>query len=227
MSKRNYGCKDADMLVASNVVMQNFDLHKDQLVSKRKNWADPFGPNLHEGINSALDILGIDTKINQTAATRQLMSLQTKALADLATFKIQLEVDFEDKPEKLQEILKNLGFTRHYNSATDEQQEAVVQLLSAFKKNMSPELRQEIEAAGIDGVIIDDLIAMRDPLNALNVQQEALKNSTPKDTAVNVEELNAIYKKVIGICKIAPRILENVPSAGDDFSFKKILSRLH
>ena len=45
--------------------------------------------------------------------------------------------------------------------------------------------------------------------------------------ALNVDELNAIYKQVIGICKIAPRLLPDVPTASEDFSFNKILSRLH
>ena len=186
-----------------------------------------FAPALKARVGKALDLLGVNTKIEQTATTRQLVSLQSKILADLATFRIQLQVDFEDKPEKLEEILQQLGFTRYYNQARDEQQEAVIQLLSAFKQNMNPELRQEIEDAGIDGEIIDGLMAMRDQINDLNVQQEALKSSTTKDTAVNVDELNAIYKQVIGICKIAPRLLVDVPNAGEDFSFTRILNRLH
>jgi hypothetical protein len=139
----------------------------------------------------------------------------------------QLEVDFEDVPDKLQEIEKKLGFTRHYSNARYEKQEAMVQLLSAFKINMKPELRQQIEDARMDGEIIDGLIAVRDVFNDLNVRQEALKGSSPKDTALNADELNAIYKQVIGICKIAPRLLRDVPSASEDFSFYKILSRLH
>jgi hypothetical protein len=50
---------------------------------------------------------------------------------------------------------------------------------------------------------------------------------SPNDTAVNVEELNATYQQVIGICKIAPRLLPKVATAIEDFSFNRILSRLH
>ena len=68
---------------------------------------------------------------------------------------------------------------------------------------------------------------MRDQINDANIKQESLKGSTPIDTAQNVEELNAIYKQVIKICKIAPRLLPEVPTASEEFSFSKILSRLH
>ena len=58
------------MLVASNVVMKNFNQHKDRLVTKRKTWADPFAINLENRIGSALDIIGVNTKIEQTDTTR-------------------------------------------------------------------------------------------------------------------------------------------------------------
>jgi len=227
MSGRNYNCKDVDMLVASNVVLGNFKKNKDQLIPRRKTWADPFAAELEGRIGNALDILGVNTRIDQTDTTRELVSKQSETLADLASFKIQLEVDFDDDPQKLKEIENKLGFSRYYNKARNDQQEALIQLLSTFKENMSPALRQEIEDAGIDGELIDQLIAMRDEINALNVRQESLKASAPKDTALNLEELNAIYKQVIGICKIAPRLLSEVPTASEDFSFTKILSRLN
>jgi hypothetical protein len=91
---------------------------------------------------------------------------------------------------------------------------------------MTPELRKKIEAAGTDGAIIDELIGMRDEINDMNIKQETLKGSTPKKTALNIEEMNEIYKQVIGICKIAPRLLPDVPTAAEDFSFSRILNRL-
>jgi len=193
MSERKYNCKDVDMLVASNVVMGNFEQYKDQLVAKRKTWADPFAVNLEERIGNALDILGINTRAEQTSVTRQLVKTQNLALEKLATFKIQLDVDFEDDPNKLRDLEQKLGFSRHYSQVRSGNQEALIQLLTAFKQNMTPEVRQEIEGAGMDGAIIDELIAMRDEVNEINIKQETLKGNTPKDTALNVDEMNAIY----------------------------------
>ena len=226
MAERKYKCKDADMLVTSNVVMKNFDQHKAILLIKRKTWADPFAADLQKDIDDALELLGINTKTQQTEVTSELITLQKQALENLATFKIQLEVDFEEEPKELKKIENKLGFARHYDQVRTGDQQALVQLLTAFRKNMSPKLKKQIEAAGIDGQIMEDLIDMRDPINDTNIQQEALKGSTPNDTALNVEELNATYKKVIGICKIAPRLLPEVATASDDFSFSRILSRL-
>ena len=92
---------------------------------------------------------------------------------------------------------------------------------------MNTEVRQQIEAAGMDGAIIDELSAIRDEIIMVNIQLEALKGSTSKKTAVNVAELNAIYKQVIGICKKAHRLLPDVPTSSEEFSFARILKRLH
>jgi len=227
MAERKYNCKDVDMLVTSNVALENFDLYKDQLIAKRKTWADPFVPNLRQKIANALNILGVNTLAEQTAVTRTLVSMQKKAMDLLVTFKIQLEVDFEDDTDTLKQLEDLLGFSRHYKKVRSEGQEAIIELLTAVKENMTSEIRQQIEEAGTDGAIIDELIDMRDEIHSLNVKQETLKGNTPKDTALNVAELNSIYKEIIGICKIAPRLLPDVPTASDDFSFSRILSRLH
>jgi hypothetical protein len=226
MSTRKYRCSDVDMLVVSNVVLENFTQHKDQLVAKRKTWKDPFADQLKNKIGNALDILGINTKTEQTATTRQLVTRQTQALDHLTTFKIQAEVDFEDDPDTMTLIEDGLGFSKQYSSAKSGSQEALIELLTNFKTNMTPELRKKIEAAGTDGAIIDELIGMRDEINDMNIKQETLKGSTPKKTALNIEEMNEIYKQVIGICKIAPRLLPDVPTAAEDFSFSRILNRL-
>jgi chitinase len=228
MASRKYNCKDVDMLVTSNVVMESFNNHKKVLVGKRKTWAEPFAADLQQKIGNALDIiLGANTKIEQTSTTRQLVTIQYQTVEDLVTFKIQLEVDFDDDPDTLKIIEDRLGFTRLYDQVYAGGQEALIQLLTVFKRNMKPELRQQIEDAGMDGASIDELINMRDPIHETNIRQEVLKGSTPKDTNLNVDEMNVIYKLVIGICRIAPRLLPDVPTAKEDFSFARILSRLH
>jgi hypothetical protein len=138
-----------------------------------------------------------------------------------------LEVDFEDDPDTLKQLEDMLGFSRYYSQVRSGGQEALIQLLSAVKQNMTPEVRLQIEDAGMDGAIIDELIALRDEINEMNIKQVALKGNTPKSTALNIGELNAIYMQVIGICKIAPRLLPDVPTASEYFSFTRILSRLH
>lgn len=227
MSNRVYPYKDVDMVMGCNVVMKRFNRRKERLINERPKWADPFAPNLEARIKNALKILGVNTKDVQTAATRVLKSEVKQAITDLKTFKIQLEIDFEEEPEKGELILKKLGFDRHYKEASKEEQEGSIEMLWAFNENMTPELRQEIIDSGTKAELIDGLLGMGDVISDLNVDQEDLKDSTKKDTAVNVDELNAIYKQVIGICKLAPRFLPDVPSASDDFSFSKIISMLH
>ena len=150
--------------------MGNFNQHKDQLLLKRKTWVDPFAPNLEEKIDHGLDILGINTKIEQTTTTRQLVTRQKHAMNQLATFKVQLEVDFEDDPDTLKQLEDKLGFSRHYNQVRSGDQEALIQLLAALKQNVSPEVKTQIKDAGTDIAIIDELITMRDEINEINIK---------------------------------------------------------
>ena len=224
---RNYNSKDVDMLVASNVVLENFKKHKATLVSRRKVWEDPFEDNLKQQIDEALEVLGVNTRAPQTASTQELLALQEEALSDLATFRIIVEVDFQDQLDKLKQMMDLLGDNRFYKDVTKANQESLVQLLTAFKNNMTEELKGELTQAGMEAALIDRISALRDPISEANIRQEALKSTQPNETAVNVETLNNIYKQVIGICKIAPRLLPDVPSAEADFSFRRILNRLN
>ena len=176
--KRAYTGKDVDMLTACGTIIEQAIIHKTFLVSKRSNWIDPFLPDMQTRIKNAFsDFLGIDNAQQMRDATQVVTSIQKNALRDLAEFKVQIMEDFKNKKQRRDEILNRLGFTAHLKDAQGKDQEALIELLLQFKKNMTATLQTEITNAGTSVALITAIIGYADVLKNSNITQETLKGS--------------------------------------------------
>jgi hypothetical protein len=75
-------------------------------------------------------------------------SIHSGAYDKVSFFKVQVDEDFKKEPERRTEILKTLGFG--YFAQSRRVQEAMVQLLCRFKRELTSTLKAEIAAKGID-----------------------------------------------------------------------------
>ena len=228
MTKRNYTGKDVDMLTVCATIVENAIANREFLVSKRKNWADPFFADLKTRIDNAFSkYLGIDSASDQRKATQTVTQIQTVALEDLAELKIQIEEDFKSDKVRRDEILKTLGYTDYHKQAQSKDQEALVQLLYRFKANLTAELKSEITAKGTDEATLDRISSYADQMASANITQETLKGSSKLITEEAVTEFNAIYDEVISVAKIARNFYKGDPAKQDEFSFNKIRKKLN
>lgn len=227
-TERIYKGKDVEMLSVCATITEHAITNKTFLISKRTTWKDPFFAELEIRIDNAFkNYLGIDNAKAMRAATKIVLSIQTLALILLAEFKVQIEEDFKNDPEKRDEILTVLGFTAHLKDAQQRDQEALVELLMKFKKNMDSLLQTEITGKGMALQTITDIIAQADVLNNANITQETLKTSRPEISAAAVTEFNEIYSATISIARIAYKFYRDNKEKQDLFSYNKTLSRLN
>lgn len=225
---RAYSGKDVDMLTACAAIIDSAILQKTVLVAKRANWADPFLPNLKTRIDNAFsDILGIDSAKDMRDATQVVSGIQTNGLRDLAEFKVQIIEDFKENKKRRDTILTTLGFTAHLKDAQSKDQEALIELLLKFKKNMTTALQTEITNAGTAVALITAIIGYADVLKNSNITQESLKGSRKTITATGVKELNAIYNAVISVAKISFKFFKDDKALQAQFSFNKVKSHLN
>lgn len=226
--KRAYTGKDVDMLTACGTIIAHAIDNKTSLVSKRANWADPFLPNLKTRIENAFpNFLGIDNAQAMRDATQVVLGIQKNALRDLAEFKVQIMEDFKSNKKRRDQILTVLGFTQHLKDAQKNDQEALIELLIKFKKNMTTQLQNEIVAAGMSVTIITAIIGYADVLKNSNITQETLKGSRKTISATAVKELNEIYSIVISIAKISAKFYKGDKAMMDKFSYAKTLQALN
>lgn len=220
---RLYNCSDVVMFTTSSTVIENAKTHKVDLISKRSIWADPFFPNLEKrGDDLLKKYLGIDSAKDLRNATQLLKEIQTKAIKALGDVKAQVEADFVKTKVRQKEILTNLGFTSYYTQAANKNQEATVNLLFQFKKNMDAALKTEITAKGTAATLIDEVISYADALNDANVNQETFKSNRPTLTDEAVKAFNDFYIDVTAISKIIRRFYKDDIALKETFSFTKI-----
>lgn len=225
LNLRNYKVKDVEMLMAAKTVSANFNENIDELSTVRANWNPEYAQELSGRINYAFDnYLGLDRKKELHEATKRLTDLQVPALRDLRFLKQQIEVDFKGEAKG---IIKQLGYGDLLTKAGQGNQEALIQLLFAFRKGMDNALKELIVSQGTNPVLIDRIIAYADQILLANMTQESLKESTKELTQEAIAGLNEIYDEVIGICKISASYYQWDPVKKNQFTFAKIVANMN
>lgn len=225
---RKYSYKDVDMLVASKTIAESFKIYIEELSLIRSNWTAEYASQLNIKIDNAIqNHLGLDTKKELRNATADLYKLQISAQRDLSFFKVQISEDFKNEPATVAEMLKRLGFTDHLQAVQQKDQEALIQLLYTFKKNMDKGLMQKIVSKGTNPTLIDKIIAYADALRDANIKQEALKGTSKEDSQEVTDAFNTIYDEVITICKIASNYYRNDSIKKRQFTISKVVANMN
>lgn len=224
---RNYSYKDVDMLMASKTIAESFRANIAELSATRTVWTEQYANELIARIDTGIgNCLGVDAKKDLRGATAALVTIQAPARRDVAFFKTQIDADFKKDPNKRDEILTTLGYARHLRGVQLGNQESLIQLLYAFKANMTESLRNVIMAKGIDATLIGNISGYADTFREANIVQESFKGSTKKITLDVTDTFIAIYDEIIGICKIAGSFYKYEPLKKEQFTFQKIISNL-
>jgi len=224
---RNYSYKDVDMLTATQIVAENFRTNITELSTVRSDWTEAYATDLVGRINQTIEThLGIDAKKDLRDATSGLTGIQAAAKRDLSFFKTQIDDDFKSTPSVRDEMLNMLGFSKYLKNVQKGNQEALVQLLYAFKKNMTDSLRNQIIEKGLSATLIDKIIGYAASFNDANTSQEGLKQSTKEISKEVVDVFNGIYDEIIGICKKVSNYYQYDAVKKEQFTFSKVISNL-
>jgi len=132
-----------------------------------------------------------------------------------------------DDKKRLKLLLLNFGFTDHYTRVLHNDQEALIELLLKFSKQMQNGVMEEVINKGIGETLINQLIELGNNLKHADIKQEHYKDVSVKLTEESMIEFNAIYKQAINICKICRTIFASSPSIAKNFSFTHILKNLN
>ena len=221
---RKYGARDIDMLTAAQTVVANFKANIEDLTLLRKNWPLEYPDEMQDRISKSLQKIGIDPKEVLHNTSDKVFALQNTAIDKVKFLKTQIKADFKNDPDARDRILSKLGFIGDANKPKLKSQEGLIEFLYSFTNNLTPELREEITAYGLNPALLDTIAGYAETLNQANTKQESLKVTTSVDTSDMVDELNAIYDEVMSICAIARRYYHSDPLKKAQFTFSKILA---
>ena len=228
MSKnRKYSYSDVIMCMAAKTISGSFKLNLSELSTARTNWTPEYADELEERIDDAIENhLGVDAKKELRDASGILSALTGPAKRDLSFFKTQVDEDFKAESKKRKEILKTIGLNKNLEAVQKGDQEALIELLYAFKKNMTDKLKLDITSKGMNPVLIDNIIGYANAVSAANIKQEGFKETTKEISSEVASGFNAIYTEVIGICKIASNFYQYEPLKKEQFTFSKIAANM-
>lgn len=226
-TKRNYRCKDVEMLIVALTIVENALLHAAFLKTHRPNWTIDFFNALKAAIETAMGTyLGIDSAKELRQTSKMLYDAQAHVLDALKTFKVQVSEDFKDDKAYRDELLKQLGFDGNYTKVQRKSQEALIQLLYRFTAALTPELRDGLIAKGMLPETIDAIVNQAEHIKEIEVKQETFKSGRKVITVEAIAEFNKLYDQVVGIAKISSDLFKKEPHIKEQFSLNKLTKKL-
>jgi len=225
--RRVFKGSDAAMLTSLAVIMNAAESNKTFLFSKRSNWNDAYFKSMNNEIKRVFkDVLGVEGLSDQTKASKALYDAMNEVLPKLRSFKRAVEIDFTDDNRE-QEILNSIGF-KLWNKVDKGNQEALVELLATFEKNMTPALQAEITAAGTQASYITDIMGFANLIKDKSIVQETKKKAKKTITAQGITELNNIYNNVMKIAQHSANLFTEIKDTAkvELFSYTKTLAGL-
>jgi len=224
---RNYKIKDVDMLVVSATIVESAMKNEAFLAEKRSTWAPPYFKNLSIEIDSIFnDYLGIDSAKDLRAQTRLVMQIKDFVEPLLSEMKVQIIEDFKNEKVMQKEILTSLGFVAHHKGVQNDDQEATINHLYAFRTNISS-YKALLSQKGISEKTIKDITESAQKLMNANVGQEGQKGQRKEITAEGIKVFNGIHSRVMSICKIASNFYKTNPALREQFSFSGVSKTLN
>jgi hypothetical protein len=228
MITRNYPYSDALMLAGGKVVAANLRSCIKELSDIRSKWTRGYITDLDNRLDNAFsEILGLSLpNVLQFLKFDIFDSLQ-KVAFDLTCLKIQIEVDCQSNPDKMNGCLATLGLTMYSKRLTSLSEEELICLLEHFEMNLSAGLRAELVGNGISSLLLDRLMQQAAQLKEMKEIQASLVSFSNEDLdEQKVAMLCALYNEVKGICTIASTYFEKKQKKQELFTFQVVIERL-
>ncbi len=224
-TKKNYNCKDVNMVMAAQIIVGFLELYQADLVLIRSNWTMEYVNDLKQRIHHIIqNYVGLDRYNLLRQATSELNDMAVPAHRDLSFLKTQIQTDFSGSSEN---ILKELGLTSRLAQARRGNQEALSSMLLTFRRGMTEDLKERIVSKGTNPELIERIIGYTDRVMEQNTRQEQLKLQTTNVSHEAREALNGLYNEIIGICKIASSYYVNDPARKNNFTFTQVIKRMN
>ena len=227
MPKISFPASKPATMMACQTITANFKDNIVELSLVRDNWTEEYALDLETRINTAIgQYLGVDNLAAQKKATEQVNLIFNQAAKDVDFLYKQINADFENGPVRRDAILQSLGFTAYWKGTTKGSQVAMINLLQAYKQNLTDELKQEINAKGTTVALMERIATYLDQLTTANNEQEKLKSTTPELTEEANIALFNMYQEVMKMAKVAKAYYSTDPAKKRQFTFSYILRNL-
>jgi hypothetical protein len=225
MNERKYKGTAIQMLMATDLIIDNAIAMAPALTAARPKWTMSYLTDLKGNISSILeDNFGIKGTTSLKEVTATLTTKEIAAKAMLQQAKTQIEVDFGKDKSKCSSYLITLGLNK-VKVIKNASQDATIEMLITFRNNLTPNIEADLTAAGMSPNTLANIKMLATELYQANALQEQKKIGSKETTATLNAQLNDIYDEVIGIAKIAASLLTEKADI-EKFSYSRALKQM-
>ncbi len=207
-------------------IAQSFSENIYELSSIRRNWSPDYAANIKERIDRIMNQYFTQESLSDHLDNHgKFYGLMVAALKDVSVFRAELKVDFRHDKDFLKKTLDNLGYDDYFSEAKNGDHFSLYKMMATFKRNMTPELQQIIQARGIDKNLINRLLAYKERLSDLKNCFDVSQGKDQLEADLK-HEINSIYAEIKDICRIASAYYEFDPMQHDKFRFYHVMINL-
>lgn len=228
LRKNDYNGSHVEMLTVGDVVCQNALDQMTVLQENDTNITPTVVNTLQSDITKNLGrLLGTDKAKSLRIKTQEINKVQMLALPALQFVKDRVDAKYKDDKTQHDEILNSLGFNTYHATARKGDQEALVQLLFCYQQNLTRSLKEELQLKGIPEAKLDAPLDFAQTMHEANTAQEFEKVQKLQVTDEMIQDLNAIYARVIDICKLGFTVFKGDPVKQRMFTYTHLLNTLN
>ncbi len=226
-TKQSYHSSHVAMLLIGGIILKNA-LEVIAFLQENDTSITPklIADLIKEIDNNLEKFLGTDKAQEMRVATIVLQELQAEAMPALQFMKERIEVKYREDASRRNEILIELGYKTFDADVKNKDQEALVQLLFRYQKNMTQALKDELKLKGVPEAKIIAPLTFAKAVSDANTNQEFEKEQKVQMTDELQKELNNIHGKYMDIAKLATTCYKDDKVKQRQFSFNHLHKNL-
>jgi hypothetical protein len=222
MALRSFRGSAAQMLLASLYIVNRAIENIAILTAHRALWDIEYFTKLKTKITKSFDEnIGVDILPLVKEATAAIIVTITSSHRGLMTLKAEISDGLKHNPTHKKALLELLGIDKLKTKKM--KQSVYIIILSTLKSNLTPTIKAELAAMGVNTANIDSLLAQASVLIEANTIQDKLKVNRKSTNTANIDTLNEIHEEISSICKLASTYFVGNKDLLEQFNFTKAL----
>lgn len=207
MNERKFKGTAIQMLMAAGLIIDNAIAVAEMLNEVVPKWTESYLVDIKGQIRGILeDSFGIKDNVALREATAAIATKEIAAKSILQQVKNHIEVDFEKNDVRRKLYLITLGLSK-VKTISNASQDATIEMLNAFRNNLTPAIEDDLTTAGISPNTIASVKLLANDLYQANVVKEHKKQMAHESADTLNAQLNNLYDEVIVIARVASSML--------------------
>ncbi len=216
--------EDFNMLIACNTIAENFASNINELRKINHAWTDKFVNKLLMQVEEAFAYY-LDLEANRKIQDMQnkLNSIQIQALRAICFLKTRIDITYANDEARKNYVLDQLGFKLYLQAVEQKDAEALIELLSKIRKNLSDDITKELIKNHSDQTFIERISLFAAKLKKINRSHNALVATKKLTTKGAVGIFSDLYLDILTISKQIKDFYKNQPEKAKMFDYNYIV----